>query len=279
MVIKYELQTQEKYISYKDFHFIFSSIDEFTKRKFTIPPIRDIFKLCLIDARYDDILYLQNNDFPEFVEITVYAREEVLATLGILNKQLSPYEQLLKYLETYPHYLASYLVKKLYFNTNNPIEILEELKSLPSVSEKDIVKYFEFDKKTFAIDVIYSIFTYKRKLNGFKRYYKKHPIDYITSLIESLGEHHAYYAVRKVINKVLKSKLQYLEKGDVKLNRSMMELIRVIDIYEIIFVYTLMYFYNGTDLFILLKTLERREKDVSLFYRQVLTNKIRDYNT
>ncbi len=278
MPIKYEVQTKGKYISYKDFHFIFGSIDELTKRKFTIPPIRDIFRVCLIDASYNDILYLKNSDFPEFVEITVFTKEEILITLGIINKQLSPYEQLLKYLENYPIYLESKLVKKLYFNTDNPIEILEDLKDLPSISEKDIVKYFKFDKKIFAIDVVYSIFTYRRKLNSFKKYYSKNPVYYITSLIEVLGEQHAYYAVRKVMSKLFKSKLQYLEKGNVKLNKSMMELIKVIDVYEITFAYTLMYFYNGTNLFILLKVLERREKDVSLFYGQILADKIRDYN-
>lgn len=274
-----------KHVPTNSFHYVFEKYGDLVKvlDKFLIPPIGGNWEFCLIDARYQDVKKLQETVIADFVNITLYLQVEVLTALGIATEKTKPWDIYLEYVSTYPKPIDNKVLKTIYYGMNRDIDnifsVLDGLAEDDTVSKIDmsvIQNFLSYESTIYPSDVVCSLLCYKRDFAEFKRFNKRHPMNFINQLIGVLGESYAYYAVRKYVDKLFQNKLSYLNTGESKADFTQKKLIDCIDIHELTYLYILMHSSQSTNLYITLEILERREKDVSVFYKTLLANQMRN---
>ena len=275
MVIRYEITTPDLRIPLYKYHFVYEKVKEFLEKQYIVPPFGGVLRVCILFAAYKEILQLKQAQKADFIEVTVYTKAEILTTLNVDQKPLTKWEIFQQYLTTYPTYIDTKLCRKAYKLIPNVMEILDSLKDVPCITDKHLAPYYVYEHKVYPIDVVCSILTYKRVITGFEKYYKRKPVLFINSLIEALGNDYAYYAVRKLIKELYAAKLQYIKDGSINLkSKYAASLIQNIDVFEFTYLYSLIMYYTGTSLYILLNCLTRKKSSQEKFLQTIMRKEL-----
>lgn len=278
----------DKHINVKSFHMVCEKYKDVCKciDTYIVPPIGGNWKICFIEATYQDVEKLKEKQLPAFMDITVFADEAVLHSQGVTLEERSKWDIYMEYISTYSKVIDNKAMKNLYYGMNQDLDSIfvvlnkfENDNNIPKITLKTIQNYISYESSVYPSDVVCSILCYKRNIDDFSRYNKRHPIKYITDLEQLLGKSYAFYAVRKYVQQLTELKLNYLNGKEMKGNFVQKNLIKVIDVYEIVYMNILMQSARTEDLLILLDLLERRETGASFFLKEILTNQIRDNNS
>lgn len=278
----------DKHINVRPFHVVCENFKDVCKciDNFIIPPIGGNWNICFIEASYQDVEKLKEKQFPNFIDITVFASEEVIKSQGIRIEVKSKWEQYLDYIATYPKVIENKAMKDIYYGMNQDLDsifiILDKFADDPditTITTQTIRNYISYESSIYPSDVVCSILCYKRNFKDFSKYNKRNPVRYIINLEQLLGKAYAFYAVRKYVKQLAELKLKYLNGKEIKGNFVQKNLIKVIDIYEIIYMDILMQSAQTEDLLILLELLERRETGASFFLKEILTHQVRNSNS
>ncbi len=253
--IRYLQYGNKTKVPYRDFDKTYKKLDDLLEdRAVMLPRLIGNWKIGIIDAHYDDLVRSQTFEVPEYMELTMYGRPELLQKLklGESFHRRSLYEEYVEnYLRPFPKLLsddaADAIFRRCHGDTDRISYVFEELEAMPAeaITLREVDSLLPNSETASATDVLMSMFIYSnrhvpRKGNCLSGYRWRPPIKQAFLLIDQLGEEIVFYALRKRILRYIKLKKEFNKGIELKnVSRRDTEFLQVVDSDSLIYAYCL----------------------------------------
>lgn len=265
----------------------FDKIEHFENMlPYLYPKIEGSWKIDLVDLRIDDVRrILDTMKVPEHAEINCYLKADVLGILlaenpSINREEKSKWEQYMDLVSVFPKMIEKRASSELFRRCRGSIELirdtLDELKivaeDVDTVTMKHVNAVIIASETVYARDVILTLMLkhnihVDKRGEKLSRYKYGNYLELYQKLEEELGRSIAFLSLRKFLKYLYEEKLKYLKNEEVK----EIELMRVIDVYDITHAYMLFFMSNSLQTIPCLYMMERRIIDVSDFRKTLLS--------
>lgn len=278
VILEYNLKRVPKGMDY-----LFEDYEEFMK---VFPYLKygrvDGFKwkISFIDVTIEEARILAEFGFPDCVEASMYLKKDILRRLlqenvQLKEEKLSNYDKYKLMIQEFPLLFENKAMSELYRrasgNLENIASLLNELKMLyydvGIIRVSHINTVIIREDRVYARDVILSLLLSNntkvpRKGHVLSQYCYKNWRKLYDELYKELGEEIAFYALRKSVKKLYENKIKYLKNETIIKD---VEIVKFVDVCELMFAH--MYFQNGNkkQTEAILRIIEGRRSDVSLF--------------
>lgn len=270
--------------------YLFEDFSEFEKLKdyFYYPKLSGrVWKITFVDITIKDARSVLELSLPDFVEIVVCLKKDVLIRFLQENgKQLetrkSNWEKFLDMVADFPILIdqkaTSELFKRTHGNREKIEEIFNDLKAM--FSDVDCIRLSHInavsirDDKVYAKDVILALLLHDNELVPLKGsrlsgYRYKDWRKLYSSLLDEVGKEIAFYTLRKAVANLYESKVKYLKNEDVTTNA---EVVEVVDVYQLMHAHIAFQTAKVNQSEVMLRIIEGRKQNASLFERTILSN-------
>lgn len=269
--------------------YLFESYDDFLKLKdYLMYPkigVKD-WKVTFVDITIKDARLVAQTDMPEFVEITVCLKRDVMVKFLQENSRLvearkTKWEKFLDRISEFPLMIeqraANEIFKRSSGSQEKLEEILEGLKTMfydvACIQMHHVNAVSIREDKVYARDVILALLLKDNphlppkghRLSGYKHKNWRKLYD---ELYKELGAEIAFYTLRKAVANLYEAKNKYLRNDRLTTNADVVELI---DVYELMHAHIAFQTANTTQSEIILRIIEGRRKNDFLFERTVIS--------
>lgn len=252
-----EVRQYRKDMTYTGYDSVYEDAKEFSEvLPYLMPRLEGEWHILVLEPKLDFVRScLDTGLIPSYVSLTLAIEPSQLEQLylerpKLMEQEKSPWQSYMELLAHFPNQMEDKAMRELYYRVgpseDKLAEALEQLKSMPYVTVKEIDKRWAPVERVYASQVVRTFLTGKRSVAWTQ----------VRILEGEIGMTVAFYAMRKAVRRLFNSKVKYLKNQPVKESY-----ISKVSIYDITLLYWL--FEEATDpnqLYPILYMFERRQQ-------------------